>query len=78
MREFPGASYDAWKTTEDDDLDTEIDDVEYENAQRRADDRDQCVFGNECLHGGPYHRADECFTAEMAVAYYDDADEVQP
>lgn len=65
----------------DDDLDTEIDDTEYEDALRRGDrdrsGRHRC-WDAACVHPDPMHTRDECYTAEMMEelmeAFFADAD----
>lgn len=51
----------------------DADDCECDLGDPDADDRREgCVLGDECLHSDPFHLASECFTAEMAVAYFAD------
>lgn len=62
----------------DDDLDTEIDDAEYEGAHRRGEldsYRGGCVLGSVCLNPNIIHTAAECYTAELMEAYYADVEE---
>jgi hypothetical protein len=54
----------------------DLDDCECDlGAPDDEDRREGCQLGAECLHADPFHLASECFTAEMAVAYFADEDE---
>ena len=50
-------------------------DADWESAQGwddvgpDHDERDQCVLGADCLVADPFHRADECFDAEVAESF---------
>lgn len=64
----PSAEYDD---DDDDDHPAGLDD------DRGADDgllRDRCVLGDRCIAADPFHRSDECWTAEDAEAYFAEVD----
>lgn len=62
-------------TDDHQDDDRDLDD-EGEMRRSQPDDadalRDRCVLGVDCIASDPYHGPDECWTAEMAEAYYAD------
>lgn len=38
--------------------------------------REGCVLGANCIAADPFHSSDECWTAEMAEAYFAESDDL--